>query len=136
MSMENDALDFYAQPSFMTDPGAHAGLFAELPDDIPALCRVVQRLLVHQYWAGAYGYSIPEERASEYQIRDVSGKLDRIMELDDRPLTEPRPVDRRLVGNCRDYAVLMTAMLRAKGIAARTRCGFGAYLAQDGTKTT
>jgi len=111
----------------MTDPGVHAGLVSELPDDIPGLCKVVQGLLIHQYWAGAYGYSIPEERASEYQIRDVAGKLDRIMELDNHPLSEPRPPDRRLVGNCRDYAVLLTAMLRYKGIPARTRCGFGAY---------
>jgi hypothetical protein len=125
--MANHTLDFYAQPSFMTDPGIHADLFSELPDDIPALCEVVQGLLLHQYWAGAYGYSIPEERVSEYQIRDVSSKLDRVIELDDRPLLEPRPPDRRLIGNCRDYAVLMTAMLRYKGIPARTRCGFGAY---------
>jgi hypothetical protein len=127
MTMANHTLDFYAQPSFMTDPGIHADLFSELPDDIPALCEVVQGLLLHQYWAGAYGYSIPEERVSEYQIRDVSSKLDRVIELDDRPLLEPRPPDRRLIGNCRDYAVLMTAMLRYKGIPARTRCGFGAY---------
>ncbi len=111
----------------MTDPGTHADLFSELPDDIPGLCKVVQGLLIHQYWAGAYGYSIPQERASEYQIRDVAGKLDKIIELDDRPLTEPRPPDRKLVGNCRDYAVLLTAMLRYKGVPARTRCGFGAY---------
>ena len=127
MTMANYPLNFYAQPSFMTNPGVHADLFSELPDDIPSLCKVVQGLLIHQYWAGAYGYSIPQERMSEYQIRDVAGKLDRIMELDDRPLPEPRPPDRRMVGNCRDYAVLLTAMLRYKGIPARTRCGFGAY---------
>ncbi len=127
MTTPNPSLNFYAQPSFMTDPGVHAALFSELPDDIPALCKVVQGLLIHQYWAGAYGYSIPKERASEYQIRDVAGKLDRIIELDDRSLLEPRPPDRRLIGNCRDYSVLLTAMLRYKGIPARTRCGFGAY---------
>lgn len=127
MNKADHSVDFYAQSSWMTDPGAHAGLFSELPDDIPGLCKVVQGLLIHQYWAEAYGFSIPEERASEYQIRDVAGKLDRILELDSHPLSEPRPPDRRLVGNCRDYAVLLTAMLRFKGIPARTRCGFGAY---------
>jgi hypothetical protein len=121
------ALDFYAQQSFLTDPGLHADWLSDLPDDLPALCQVVQGLLIHQYWAEAYGYSIPEERVPEYQIRDVASKLDRIVELDDRPLTEPRPPERRLVGNCRDYAVLLTAMLRHKGIPARVRCGFGAF---------
>jgi hypothetical protein len=123
----DEILAFFAQASFLTDPGPHADLFSALPDDLPALCRVVQGLLIHPYWAGAYGYSIPQARASEYQIRAVAGKLDRILELDGRPLLEPRPPAQRLVGNCRDYAVLMTAMLRAKGIPVRTRCGFGAY---------
>jgi hypothetical protein len=127
MMGDDNPLDFYAQLSFMTAPREYADLFSDLPDEIPALCRVVQGLLLHQYWAGAYGYSIPAARASEYQIRDVAGKLSRIMELDERPLIEPRPPARRLVGNCRDYAVLLTAMLRFKGIPARTRCGFGAY---------
>jgi hypothetical protein len=127
MVSTTNPLDFYARPSFMTDPGAHADQFSKLPDDISALCKVIQGLLIHQYWAEAYGYSIPKERVAEYQIRDVAGKLNRIMELDDRPLSEPRPPDRRLVGNCRDYAVLLTAMLRYKGVPARTRCGFGCY---------
>jgi hypothetical protein len=127
MAVETQPLEYYAQLSFMTDPGAYAKSFSELPDEVPALCKVVQGLLIHQYWAGAYGYSIPRERMSEYRIRDVESKLHRIIELDDRPLNETRPLDRRLVGNCRDYAVLLTAMLRFKGIPARTRCGFGAY---------
>jgi hypothetical protein len=64
MTMTNEPLDFYARQSFMTDPGSFSELFAALPDEIPALCKVVQGLLIHQYWAGAYGYSIPDERAS------------------------------------------------------------------------
>jgi hypothetical protein len=136
MMGDDNPLDFYAQLSFMTDPRDHAGLFSDLPDEIPALCRAVQGLLLHQYWAGAYGYSIPAARASEYQIRDVAGKLARIMEVDERPPVVPRPPDRGPVGNCRDYPVLLTAMLRFRGIPARTRCGFGAYAVRGGTKTT
>ncbi|MGE5223648.1 MAG: transglutaminase-like domain-containing protein, partial [Omnitrophica WOR_2 bacterium] len=33
----------------------------------------------------------------------------------------------RLVGNCRDFSVLLVSMLRYLGIPARARCGFGAY---------
>ena len=39
----------------------------------------------------------------------------------------PRPLDRRLVGNCRRFSVLLVAMLRHQGVPARARCGFGAY---------
>jgi hypothetical protein len=125
--VDDDPLGFYSQPGFMTDPQGLAVMFAELPDDLPALCKVVQGLLLHQYWAQAYDYSIPTERESEYQIRDVAGKLARIGELDARPLTEPRPPERRLIGNCRDFAVLLTAMLRFMGFPARARCGFATY---------
>ena len=31
------------------------------------------------------------------------------------------------MGVCHHFALLMTAMLRAKGIPARYRCGFGAF---------
>jgi Transglutaminase-like superfamily len=38
-----------------------------------------------------------------------------------------RPPQTRLPGNCRHFTVLMTALLRAHGTAARARCGFGGY---------
>lgn len=127
MTMTLNTFEFFKMPSFMTELGIYADQFSTLPNDIPSLCKVVQGLLIHQYWAGAYGFSIPEDRISEYQIRDVASKLDRIIELDGRALIESRSPEKRLVGNCRDYAVMMTAILRCKGIPARTRCGFGAF---------
>jgi len=57
----------------------------------------------------------------------VDAKLARILSLDPRPLTEPRPPEQRLVGNCRDFSVLLCAMLRHQGVPARARCGFGTY---------
>lgn len=53
--------------------------------------------------------------------------LGSIFALDDRPLTVARPPERRLVGVCRHFMVLLLAMLRAKHISARGRCGFGVY---------
>jgi hypothetical protein len=53
--------------------------------------------------------------------------LDLIVALDPRPLTETRAPERRLVGNCRHFTVLMVTMLRAQGVPARARCGFGGY---------
>jgi hypothetical protein len=42
-------------------------------------------------------------------------------------LAEPRPPERRFVGNCRHFTVLLCALLRARGVPARARCGFGTY---------
>jgi hypothetical protein len=53
--------------------------------------------------------------------------LDRVVELDPAPLTVARPPEKRVVGICRHFEVLLVSMLRAKGIPARARRGFGAY---------
>jgi hypothetical protein len=37
----------------MTNPEIHAVLFSKPPDEIPALCKLVQGLMVYQYWVGA-----------------------------------------------------------------------------------
>jgi hypothetical protein len=60
-------------------------------------------------------------------FRPVEQMLDRILALDAAPLTVSRPPERRLVGVCRHFMVLLLAMLRAKRIPARGRCGFGGY---------
>ncbi|MGD9100703.1 MAG: transglutaminase-like domain-containing protein [Anaerolineae bacterium] len=127
--MSDTLLDFYAQHGLMSDPGTHVDLFSNLPDDVPALCKVVQGLMLHDspFWAEQYGYSIPPERAMEPGIRDIAGKLQRLLEMDARPLTEPRPYEHKLVCTCRDFALLLTAMLRHKGIPARVRFGFPDY---------
>lgn len=50
-----------------------------------------------------------------------------MLELDPASLDVARPPLRRLVGSCRDYALLLIAMLRAQGCEARARCGFAGY---------
>lgn len=120
-------LDYFAAPGPFTRAGERAALFEQLPADVGALCKVVQGLMIHVFWAERYGLRIPDERQGELQLRPVGPKLDRIIELDPRPLAEARPPERRLVGNCRDFTVLLTAMLRHQGVPARARCGFGRY---------
>jgi len=64
-------------------------------------------------------------------LRKVSKQLRRIIELDDSPLTEERVPASRLLGCCRDFSTLLTAMLRHKGVPARARCGFATYFAPN-----
>ncbi len=122
-----DYLDFYSTPGVMTDPGSHAALLDSLPGDLQSLCRIVQGVMIHTFWAGRYGVQLPADRQAELQLRPVSRKLERILELDPRPLVEARQPEQRLVGNCRDFSVLLTTFLRHRGVAARARCGFGRY---------
>jgi hypothetical protein len=108
-----------------------APLLDDLPTGVGELVRVVQGLLIHIFWAGRYGLALDEARQSEVQIRPLSAKLERIVELDPRPLSEPRDLGKRLVGNCRDFSLLLVGLLRHQGVPARARCGFGRYFEPD-----
>lgn len=123
----NDMLKYYTSHSIMTDPGNYSYLYEDLPSGIPELCNVVQGVIIHIFWTKAYGVDLSEKRKEEVQIRKVHDKLARIEELDKRPLTFARELNNKLVGNCRDFAVLLTSLLRYKGIPARARCGFARY---------
>ena len=124
-----DPLAYYATQSQITDPGKHAGLFADLPNTIDGLCKVVQGIYIHYNEGEMYNYQIPGARLPEINIRYVEKMLARIAELDTRPLTETRPPEKRLVGYCRDAATLFCAMARHQGIPARHRVGFATYFA-------
>jgi len=127
----NDAADFFASHGRMTDPGEQTRLFEYLPGDVSALVRIVQGLMIHIFWADQYGVQLTDERRGEVQLRSINRKLERILELDPRPLGEARLPESRLVGNCRDFSVMLTAMLRYQGISARARCGFARYFIPD-----
>jgi hypothetical protein len=125
-------LEFYTEPGTMTTPGRHARLFDDLPRDLAALVRVVQGLTVHEYVASDfYGFQIPEDRKRESHLRRVEAMLDRLLEIDAAPLTTARPVEKRLVGVCHHPMLFLVAMLRAQGVPARARCGFGTYFNPD-----
>ena len=102
-----------------------------LPVDFQEMCWTLQGLLVHIFWAHRYGLALSDQRKSEVNLRAVSRQLARIEELADYPLSEPRPLEKRLVGNCRDFSTLMCAALRHHGIPARARCGFSTYFQPD-----
>jgi hypothetical protein len=129
--MDSRTLTYYAQPGPMTMPGPYAHLFGDLPTDIGALCKALQGVMLHIFWAERYGVQLTEERQAEVQLRHVDRQLARLVELDGRPLTEARSPERKLVGNCRDFTVMMTAILRHQGVPARARCGFGTYFTPD-----
>ena len=121
-------LDFYKRPAAMTSAGRFAPLFDPLPRDIAGLTRIVQGLVLHEFVAADwYGVSISDERRSESHIRPVERMLERLLALDDRPLSVARPPERRLVGVCHHFMLLLLAMLRAKDVPVRGRRGFGSY---------
>ena len=51
--------------------------------------------------------------------------------MTDIPLSAIRLPQNKVVGNCRDFSVLMSSLLRHKGIPARVRVGYGTDLEPD-----
>ncbi|HKD76570.1 MAG TPA: transglutaminase-like domain-containing protein [Ktedonobacterales bacterium] len=128
-----DISAYYAHQSSITDPGAYSSLFADAPTDIAGICRTVQGLVIHYRGACLLGYTLPSERLPEIDTCFVEHMLKRIVELDDRPLTDTRATDKRLAGCCRDFATLFCAIARYHGIPTRPRVGFATYFFTDFT---
>jgi hypothetical protein len=121
-----DELDFYRGHSRVTEPGAQRGLLDGLPREFLAMAEVVGGVVVHRdetTWR--FGFALPEQRRDEANTRYVEQILHRMGRLD------PRPPEERFAGTCRDFAVVLCAMLRSAGVPARTRCGFAGYFIKD-----
>ena len=125
-------LDYYRTQSSITDPGPYAELFDQLPGSPVDLIESIHGLIIHKLVAEAYHVSLSQNQQSEQHLRTIKQILQRIQDLDSAPLTETRRPEERLVGMCRDFAVLLTSMLRHTGIPARMRVGFASYLDPQG----
>ncbi|KAG0013811.1 hypothetical protein BGZ81_000825 [Podila clonocystis] len=127
MTVPYEDLSFYTTQSFVTDPGRHAALFAELPADVPALMRITRNLIIHYRAESPLKHGIPKERLREIDTRHVETMLTRLFELKEGPITADRTLPERLVACCREFTLLFVSMARAKGIPARARVGFAKY---------
>jgi hypothetical protein len=122
--------DGFRSPIDMSNAGTKAALLDGLPRDVGGLARVVQGLLIHEHIAPAYDVTLSAEQHAQAHMRGVETILDCIARQDSRPLPQARPPGERVVGVCRHFTLLHVAMLRRQGMAARARCGFGAYFVQ------
>jgi len=114
-----DELSYYTAPARLSNAGVHARRFDGLPRDLPSLCALVQGLLLHVHWAEANGVTLTAERQREPNLRSLSAMLDRLFALDDASLAQARPLEHRLVGNCRHFSLLLCGLLRHQGVPAR-----------------
>lgn len=124
--MSGSSPDFYRTPGPMTSLPDDLAADA-LPSGLDDLRRLVQGLLVHRDWANAYGVADDEIRLDEQNLRTTAELLARVVALSPAPLTRPRPPVERVLCVCRHFTLLHTALLRARGVPARVRCGFSNY---------
>ena len=118
---------FFAQQGQISDPGPHSNRFDDLPTDLSGMIQVIQGVMLHLHWANRYGITLTKVRQEEANLRKVRDRLGKIFDLYGAPLDQPRPLSKKTVGTCRDFTLLLTAILRHHGIPARARAGFGTY---------
>jgi transglutaminase superfamily protein len=132
--MDKELLRFYTVPGEVTDLSKYADFVAWLTDDRRAIYQVVQGLLIHDRWLGSCGATMRPEQVYDTRIAYMTDLLDKALELDPRSLAIPRAPEQRVIGCCREFATLMCAILRQKGVPARSRCGFSTvYVAEQGS---
>jgi hypothetical protein len=120
--------EYYKHDGPMSALGAHADEISALPKDLAALCEVVQGVLIHRDIAPwLYGITLTEKQRDDGHLRPIEQMLTRIHELDSQPITSARDVGHRLPSVCRHFSLMLCSILRAQGVPARPRCGFGAY---------
>ncbi|WP_211116586.1 transglutaminase-like domain-containing protein [Glycomyces buryatensis] len=122
----DDTLAYYTRPGPFTDAGSHLEALRALPSDIPDLLDSLHGLLIHEHLTWAYGVDHRPDHNETSNLRAIGDVIGRLL-ADGRPLTDRREPAERVAGTCRDFTVFAVAALRAHGISARARCGFGAY---------
>jgi len=115
----------YATHSRWSDPGGLGVALDALPSDPTALPEIVGGLVLHPLFAPAGADT------SEATLRGVAEILDALLARDGRPLDQAREPGKRVIGTCRNYALLACAILRQHGIPARLRKGFADYFTPD-----
>jgi hypothetical protein len=115
MSVPTDPINYYASQGIMTDPGEYCSLLDDLPAGIPKLCKIVQNNLIHIFWAERYGVTLKEEQKQTLNLRKLSDKLSLIDATNKGSLMVKRDIHLLQVGNCRDFSLFLTAILRQQG---------------------
>lgn len=119
---------YYVCHGELTDPKEHLAHLEGLPLDVAGLCRITQGLLVHDYFGlHLYGPPPPGHDLASRETLPVSERLTAILAAHNEPISTPRPPFERTVGTCRDFSLMLCAMLRHHAVPARVRCGFAKY---------
>ncbi|MFE3855207.1 transglutaminase-like domain-containing protein [Streptomyces griseorubiginosus] len=127
--MTDDVLDYSRPGPFTRFDDSQLPLLEGLPEDPVGVCAAVQSLVIQP--ADAVAAGVPESRVAEKNIRSVNELITALTALNPAALHQPRTPETRVIGTCRHFATIACAVLRARGIASRARCGFGTYFLEN-----
>lgn len=124
-------LDFYRQQSVYSHPGSFASLWDQVNPTIEEMKAAITPLLFHYRGDGDFTENgIALDRIEEINLRYAADMLACVNTM--RPIApgEIRASNERMIGCCRDWALLFVSLARHHGFAARNRVGFSGYLVE------
>lgn len=139
--MQKKILEHYLRTGTYTYAGAYGDYFRTLPDNVAELGRlvcaqVIHRVTLHEGNTNAnanlqYGdmTKVPwhRMRCEDDILMTAAAMTAELFRLDERGFVPDRAVEHKIVVTCRYVSVLMSAILKAKGIPCRSRAGFAPY---------
>ena len=140
--MNKNILDHYLATSVYTYAGYYTDYFKNLPDDIPELGKLICSQVIHRVTLKEGNTNANESliygdmtRFPWYRMRCEDDILQtavsmtaELFRLDNKGFIPERQAENKIVVTCRYVSVLMSAILKAKGIPCRSRSGFAPYL--------
>jgi Transglutaminase-like enzymes, putative cysteine proteases len=127
-----NVLKYYSQSGKITCLDHYREFTDWMAGDPEAIYQIVQGLIVHDMWVGQYGEEYIKNHEYPQNTAYMEDLLEKALELNKSSLSIPRHPRDRVIACCREFATLMCALLRAKGIPARSRCGFAVYFGWNG----
>lgn len=143
--MGKEILEHYKQVGTYTYAGLYKDYFQSLPDEVSELGKLICSQVIHRVTLKQgntmanknllYGdmtrYPWYRLRCEDDVLLTAAAMTAELFRLDKRGFTFEREVENKLVVTCRYVSVLMSAILKAKGIPCRSRAGFAPYFNKE-----
>ena len=140
--MTNEIKNHYLSTGTYTYPGMYRDYFISLPEDVPVIGRLICSQVIHRVTLKQGNTNANKEllygdmnsfpwhrmRCEDDLFLTAVSMAAELFRLDGRGFVCDRKVEHKLVVTCRYVSVLMSAILKAKGIPCRSRSGFAPYL--------
>jgi hypothetical protein len=140
--MRKELLVHYLETGTYTYAGNYKDYFQGLPDNVEELGKLICSQVIHritlkegnknanrnQIYGDMNNFPWYRMRCEDDIFLTAAAMAAELFRLDQRGFIMDRPVENKIVVCCRNVSVLMTAILKAKGIPSRSRAGFAPYL--------
>lgn len=141
MKIDKNVSNHYLQYGTYTYPGCYKDYLKLLPDDITELGNLICHQVIHRAvlkngntrsnadkkYGDMEKYPWLKLKCDDDVLMTAAAMIAELFRLDENGFTKNRTVENKIVVTCRYVSVLMSSILKSKGIPARSRAGFAPY---------